>query len=273
MPARFHISGEILMKLIKTITAVSAALIMGASVFAIDAKTVMQNVHDRTKPNFTKAAVLMDLIDKDGTTERRQVGEYGRCKDNISDAVMIFFTPASVKDTRFLQKENKGRDDDKWIYLPALRATRRVASSEGDKSFVGTDFTYDDMENREVEKDTHEMVKEEQKSGYDCYVVKSTPVDKNDQYLYRISWVDKKTWIPIYIEMYDKKGKLEKTNEIKTIQQKTGTNNATYDIPTESYMKNVQTGHSTNLKIVSLEVDKPLAEGYFTPNFLNTGRL
>jgi hypothetical protein len=261
------------MKFVKTITAAAVALMMGASVFALDGTGIMQKVYDRKKPNFTKAAVLMDLIDKDGTAENRKVGEYGRCRNNLTDAVMIFFSPASVKDTRFLQKENKGRDDDKWIYLPALRTTRRVASSEGDKSFVGTDFTYDDMENREVEKDTHELLREEQKNGYDCYVVKSTPVDKNDQYLYRISWVDKKTWIPVYIEMYDKTGKLEKTNEIKQILQKTGDNNYTYDIPTESYMKNVQTGHSTNLKIINIEVDKPLAEGYFTPNFLNTGRL
>jgi|WetSurMetagenome_2_1015567.scaffolds.fasta_scaffold34329_2 outer membrane lipoprotein-sorting protein len=261
------------MKLVKTITAAAVALMVGSSLFALDGTEVMQKVYDRKKPNFTKAAVIMQLNSKDGSTETRNVGEYGRCKNNLSDAVMIFLSPASVKDTRFLQKENKGRDDDKWIYLPALRTTRRVASSEGDKSFVGTDFTYDDMSTRDVSKDTHEMVREEKKGNFDCYVVKSTPVDKNDQYSYRMSWVDKTTWIPIYIEMYDKTGKLEKTNEIKTIQQKTGDGNYTYNIPTESYMRNVQTGHSTNLKIVNIEVDKPLADGYFTPNFLNTGRL
>ncbi|MCI1208231.1 MAG: outer membrane lipoprotein-sorting protein [Treponema sp.] len=261
------------MKLIKTVTAVLVTLAMGASAFAIDGTEVMQKVYDRKKPAFTKAAVIMSLTDKDGTTENRQVGEYGRCKDNLTDAVMIFFSPASVKNTRFLQKENKGRDDDKWIYLPALRTTRRVASSEGDKSFVGTDFTYDDISTRAVSADVHELVKEETKNGYDCYVVKSTPVDKNDQYSYRMSWVDKKTWIPVYIEMYDRKGNLEKTNEIRTILQETGANNYVYNIPTESYMKNVQTGHSTNLKIVNIQVDKPLEDGYFTPNFLNTGRL
>ncbi len=261
------------MKLTKKIAAFAISLTLGASLFAIDGTEVMQKVYDRKKPNFTKAAVSMVLTSKDGSVENRQVGEYGRCKDNLTDMVMIFLNPASVKDTRFLQKENPGRDDDKWIYLPALRATRRVASSEGDKSFVGTDFTYDDMSTRDVSKDTHELVREEQKNGFDCYVVKSTPVDTGDQYLYRISWVDKATWIPVYIEMYDKTGKLEKTNEIKTITQKTGDGNYTYNIPTESYMMNVQSGHSTTLKIVNIEVDKPLADGYFTPNFLNTGRL
>jgi len=262
------------MKMVKTIAAAAAALMMGTSLFAIDGKEVMQKVYDREKPAFTKAAVVMTLTDKNGSKETRNVGEYGRCHDNLTDAVMIFFTPASVKDTRFLQKEKKNADDDKWIYLPALRTTRRVASSEGDKAFVGTDFTYDDMSTREVDEDTHEMVKEsETKNGFDCYVVKSTPVDKTDQYSYRISWVDKKSMIPVYIEMYDHQGKLEKTNEVKTIEKKSGASGKSYDIPMENFMQNVQTNHSTSIKIVNITVDAPLAEGYFSPNFLNTGRL
>ena len=248
------------------------ALALCSYAAAADATDIMRQVYDRKKPNFTKAALQMTLTDKNGTKETRNVGEYGRCRDNLTDMVMIFFSPAAVKDTRFLQKENKNADDDKWIYLPALRSTRRVASSEGDKSFVGTDFTYDDMSTREVEEDTHELLKEsETKNGFDCYVVKSVPLDKNNQYLYRISWVDKKTMIPVYIEMYDKKEKLQKINTIKSIEERTG--NKTYNIPMEMQMDNVQTGHSTTLKILNIEVDKPLAEGYFSPNFLNTGRL
>lgn len=262
------------MKLLKTLTAAALAFALGTSAFAIDGTEVMQKAFDRQKPSFSKAAVELTLVDKNGSKEVRRVGEYGRCKNNLTDVVMIFISPASVKDTRFLQKENEGKDDDKWIFLPALRSTRRVASSEGDKAFVGTDFTYDDMSSREVSDDTHELLKESEDKGNfkDLYVVKSTPKDaKSSQYSYRISWVTKDNFIPTYIEMYDKKGKLLKVNEIKKIEQKVG--NTTYNVPTENIMTNVQTGHSTTLKMVSLEVDKPLADGYFTPNFLNTGRL
>jgi hypothetical protein len=262
------------MKMTKTLKTTAAALVMGltaAASFAIDGTEVMQKVYDRVKPDFSQASVQMTLTDKNGSKEVRNVGEYGRCKNNLSDAVMMFFSPASVKDTRFLQKENKGKDDDKWIYLPALRSTTRVASSDGGKPFVGTDFTYDDMSTREVEEDTHKLLGEEKKGNFDCYKVESTPVDKNDQYQFRISWVDKNTWLPVYIELYDKKGKLEKVSEIKSIKQYTG--NRTYNVPMEQIMTNVQTGHSTSLKILNLTVDKPLADKIFTPNFLNTGRL
>lgn len=262
------------MKLTKLFTIISV-FGMGTALFALDGREVIQNAYDVKEPYFTHALAQMDLISKDGAVETREVEEYGRSKNNLADAVFVFKSPASVKDTRFLQKENKDKDDDKWIYLPKLKQTTRIASSDGDKSFVGTEFTYDDMSTREVDDDTHELLAESEKKGnFDCAKVKSTPKDpKNSQYMYRISWVDKKTWIPVYIEMYDKKGQLLKVNEIVSIEHPTGVNGIVYDIPTESHMKNVQNGRSTNLKIIKLSVDKKIPNGVFTTNFLDTGKI
>ncbi|MDD7450916.1 MAG: outer membrane lipoprotein-sorting protein [Treponema sp.] len=262
------------MKLTKIL---SAAIIVSAvsSVFALDGRTVMQNAYDVKEPYFSHALVQMDLISKDGSVESRKVEEYGRSRDNIKDAVFVFLDPPSVKNTRFLQKENKDRDDDKWIYMPKLRQVTRINSSDGDKSFVGTEFTYDDMSTREVDDDTHELLAETEKKGkFECAKVKSTPKDPADsQYLYRISWVDKETWIPVYIEMYDKKGKLLKVNEITEIEHPTGINNTVYNIPAVSSMKNVQNGRQTNLKLLQLVVDKKIPAGVFTTNFLDTGTI
>ncbi|MCR5725543.1 MAG: outer membrane lipoprotein-sorting protein [Treponema sp.] len=264
------------MKLTKVFAA-AAAFVIGSSAFAIDGTEVMQKAFDRTKPDYTKAAVQVILAKNGKIEETRNVGEYGRCKNNLSDVVMMFLSPASVKGTNFLQKENDGKDDDKWIYLPSLGGdARRVSSSEGSKSFVGTDFTYDDMSTREVSDDTHELLKESEDKGNfkNLYVVKSTPKDpKSSQYSYRISWITKDHFIPTYIEMYDKKGKLVKVNEIKSIKQFPGTAGRVYNVPMENVMSNVQTGHSTTMRMVNLQVDVPVDERTFTANFLKTGRL
>ncbi len=263
------------MKMTKKISTLALAIVMGACAYAIDGTQIMTKVYDRQKPDFTKAAVQLTLSKNGKVEETRNVGEYGRCKNNLSDIVMIFLSPASVKDTRFLAKENNGKDDDKWIYLPSLKSTRRVAASDGSKAFVGTDFSYDDMSSREVADDTHELLKESEDKGNfkDLYVVKSTPKDpKSSQYSYRISYVTKDAWIPIYIEMYDKKGKLLKVNEIKSIKKMPGTNNRVYNVPMENVMTNVQTGHATILKMVNITVDQTLPERYFTTDFLNTGK-
>lgn len=263
------------MKMTKKLTAVAAALLVGASAFAIDGTEIMQKVYDRKKPDFTQAAVQLTLT-KDGKVEEvRNVGEYGRCKNNLTDMTMVFLSPATVKGTRFLVKENEGKDDDKWIYLPSLKNTRRIAASDGEKSFVGTDFSYDDMSSREVDEDTHKLLKESEDKGNfkDLYVVESIPKDpKSSQYSKRISWVTKDSWIPTYIELYDKKGKLLKVNEIKSITPMKGNGGHTYNIPTENVMTNVQKNHSSIMKLGGLKIDQPIAERYFTTDYLSTGK-
>ncbi len=263
------------MKMTKKLTAAALALFMSAGAFAIDGTEIMTKVYDRQKPDFSKAAVQVTLSKNGKVEETRNVGEYGRCKNGLSDVVMVFLSPASVKDTRFLQKENNGKDDDKWIYLPSLKSTRRVAASDGTKAFVGTDFSYDDMSTREVGDDTHELLKESEDKGNfkDLYVVKSTPKDpKSSQYSYRISYITKDAWIPTYIEMYDKKGKLLKVNEIKAIKKMPGNKNRVYNVPMENVMTNVQSGHMTTMKMVNIEVDKPVPDRNFTTDFLSTGK-
>jgi hypothetical protein len=265
------------MKLTKTLFAAAAALTLTASAFAIDGRTAVKMALDVKDPDFNHSIVQMDLIEKNGVTaESRQVEEFGRSKNNLSSVVMIFRSPASVKDTRFLQIENGGgKDDDKWIYLPSLRTTRRIASSEGNKAFMGTDATYDDMSTRDVDEDTHEMIDENAaKNGYTCYQVKSTPKDAaNSQYQYRVQWIDKKTNVPVYAEMYDKKGTLVKVLTVEKLEAKTGEDGKnTYNTPMSTLLTNVQTGHSTRLIIKQLILDKPLPDRVFTQSFLNTGK-
>ncbi|MBP3365553.1 MAG: outer membrane lipoprotein-sorting protein [Treponema sp.] len=250
--------------------ALAAALIAAASLAFADAKgdEIMQRTHDVKKPDYTRSQVVMTLTDKKGTKEERKVLEYGRNKNDITSAVLVFLSPANIKDTRFLQIENKGAPDDKWIYLPSLKKTRRVNSSEGSKSFMGTDATYDDLSTREMEEDTHEFIREETKNGFSCDVVKNTPIDpKSSQYKYRMVWVDKATDYPVYTELFDKNGDLIKTITVSRIDNIDG-----FDIPMDNEMVNVQTKHSTSIKIIKVDVKTEIPDRVFTQDFLDTGK-
>ena len=253
----------------KRTAALAGLLALSLSAFALDGREVMQRAYDVKKPAFSHSAVKMELVEASGATETRMVEEWGRDKGGLTSTVMSFQSPASVKGTRFLIVENEGRGNDKWIFLPALRSTRRVASSEGDKPFMGTDASYDDLSTREVDEDSHELLREEQVGAYACYVVKSTPKDPAQaQYSSRVSYVDKASWVPVKAEMYDKKGALLKVLTVERLEQVSG-----YWIPMADSLANVQTKHSTRISIVKLEIDKPIADGLFSTNFLNTGRL
>lgn len=236
--------------------------------FAVDGKTVMQKVYDVKAPHYSHSAVEMDLISTNGEIQKRMMEEWGRKEDGLVSTVIIFRSPSSVKDTRFLQVENNGRADDKWIYLPALRTVRRIAASDGSKSFMGTDATYDDMETRKVDLDNHTLIGEENVNGYDCYKVKSQAIDDStSQYSYRISYVDKESFVPVKVEMYDKQENLLKVLTVNKLEQTNG-----YWIPYNNRMENVQTGHATELKILKLEIDKPIASRIFSSSFLKNGR-
>lgn len=256
---------------LKKIMTLGTALVAASALAFADEQgdKIMEQVHAVEKPAYSHSLVEMTLTDKNGTTEVRRMEEYGRNKDGTTSAVMVFLSPASIKNTRFLQCENKNAADDKWIYLPALKSTRRINSSEGSKSFMGTDATYDDLSTRELSEDTHEYIKEEPKLSYpDCYVVKEVPVDKkSSQYSYRMVWVDKKTMYPVYTELYDKNGNLEKVLTVAKIENHDG-----YNIPMENKMENVQTGHTTQLKIVRVDVTTAIPERVFTQAFLSNGR-
>lgn len=263
------------MKKTTKLTVMAAALVALNGFAFADAKgnEIMNTVADFKKPSFSQSQVIMTLEDKTGNKEARQIVEYGKESDGKTYVVMDFKGPASVKDTRFLQITNDNGPDDKFIYLPALKSVRRVNSSEGSKSFMGSDATYDDLTTRDVSEDEHQYLHDESftvESGvtYDCHVIKEIPIDKKGtQYNYRMVWVDKATMYPIHTEMYDKNDKLVKVLEVLEIQKIDG-----YDMPMENKLKNVQTGHSTSLKILKVVVDKPLPDRVFTQSFLSTGK-
>jgi len=248
---------------------VFVSLMACTTLFATDGTEIMQKVFDNPAPEYSHSAVKMELIDASGDVQTRLMEEWGKDENDLVSSVIIFRSPSTVKNTRFLQVQNEGKSDSKWIYLPALRTVRRIASSEGSKSFMGSDATYDDLETREVERDLHEYVGDKTINGYECYMVKSTAKDSSDsQYSYRISYVDKNSFVPIRVEMFDKDENLYKVLDVNKLEQIDN-----YWIPMVNTMKNVQSGHSTVLTILKIEVDNPLSDKIFTPNFLKTGRI
>ncbi len=263
------------MKRTRKITMVAAVLAVLNGIAFADAKgdEIMNKVADFKKPAFSVTDVYMILTDKKGTQDANGFREYGK-EDGDKTYIVMDFKTGTNKGTRFLQITNDNGPDEKHIYLPALKSVRRVNSSEGSKAFMGSDASYDDLSTRQVTEDEHQYLRDEEitvESGkaYDCYVIKEIPIDKKGtQYNYRMVWVDKETMYPIHTEMYDKNDKLIKVLEVLDIQKIQG-----YDMPMENKLTNVQTGHSTTLKIAKVvALDKEVPARYFTQNFLTVGK-
>ena len=259
------------MKLIKVFFVMFAGFIAASAAWGQDnALSIVDKSRNRIKADTVSTRFKMVLTAKNGNVTERVMDQYSKkdAKGN-NRAVIVFQDPASVRGTRFLTLENPGKDNDQWIYLPALGKVRRIAASEGSASFVGTDFSYDDISSveRKADLDNHKILREEKYKDKDCYVIESNPKDSNYQYSRMVQWIDKSNSVIYRVELFDKKGtqvKLLEILELREVQGRLAT--------VVTKMTTLAAGTSTSLNVANLKYDDPIPEGVFTTNFLETGR-
>ncbi len=158
------------------------------------------------------AQATMILKNREGQTSRRTMRMQALEQETEGDKRLIIFDePRDVKGTAFLVFTKKDGDDDQWLYLPALRRVKRIASKNQSGPFVGSEFAYEDLSSQEVEKYDHKYLREEKVSGVDCYVIERVPLDKNSGYTRQILWLDKEEYRQYKVEYYDRKSSLLKT--------------------------------------------------------------
>ena len=218
-----------------------------------------------TKANFT-------LINKRGQERVRLTRRYWidmEGKEGFDEKTIVFFDkPTDVKGTSLLNWSYKdvNKDDDQWLYLPALRKTKRIASSDKEKAFMGSDLTFDDMGDRQVEEDTHTLVRVEEYNGKSCYVIEMVPKEKDYMYSRKLKWIDRTEFIDYRTDFFDRKGRFLKR---QTIDWK---NMDGVWVVTRMEVKNDQTGHGTIVEITDIKLNSEVSEGEFTKRKLESGR-
>jgi len=237
---------------------------------AQDAASIVERSRNRIKADTISTRSRMIITAKNGTVTERLMDQYSK-KDAQGNAraVIVFQEPASVRGSRFLTMENSGRDKDQWIFLPSLGKIRRIAASEGSGSFMGSDFSYDDISStdRRTDQDNHKILRTEKLNGKDCYVIESSSKDANYQYSKMIQWIDANSYVIYRIELYDKKGSQIKLLEIPEYRETQGRL-----APYQTKMTTLADGTSTSLNVVNLKYDDPIPESVFTTKFLETGK-
>jgi outer membrane lipoprotein-sorting protein len=256
--------GLYMKKFTLTVIFLTAALALHAQ----EADAIVRSSRDRIKADTVSTRARMVIYAKDGSTSERLVDQYSKDGPNGSRAVIVFQQPASVTGTRFLTMQNPGGED-RWIFLPSLGKVRRIAASEGSGSFMGTDFSYDDVSSasRSVDLDTHTILREENYGEAACYVIQSIPKNSSYQYSKMVQWIQKDSLITAKIELYDKKNALVKTAEMSGIKDIQGRLTAT--------LTKMTTHAAGTYTVITNEITKyndPIPEGVFTVEFLETGR-
>lgn len=253
---------------LRTLFALALALMLVAGVAFgedLDGKQIVEKMRDRGNSETTLMQVEMIITDKHGDQRVRQI--INRMKDDPAGdkTVVTFLKPDDVKGTKFLVVQKKQGDDEQFLYMPALKKVRRISAKQKSGSFMGTDFSYSDLQSYDPDKGTHTKLGEMNLDGQDCYQVQTVPNNPEDyDYSKIVYYVRKDNFIPIKGEFFDKRGELLKVLTVTKLEKDA----AGEWVVRDTTMKNVQKGSSTRMIIRQHKTNIKIDDQFFTDRFL-----
>lgn len=217
------------------------------------------------------STMTMELINSLGKKRSRTVERYIKKDKNDNNRMLIrFLEPADVKGSGFLSIEHNTNDESRYLYLPALKKARRISAGEDGDSFMGTDFTYEDIDEMDFDLYSYKMLGNETVDNTDCYKVEVVPTDekhkKNSGYSKRIYYVSKNTFVVYQVNYYDKHGAMFKQlvgTSIKPVD-----NSGKYIRAYTLTMKNLKTNHQTVLQYKDFKINTNISDEMFSIRYL-----
>lgn len=246
----------------------SGLLLLAAQAFAADAllpAQVAKFTYDRYLGDDMQMRGAMELISKSGQVRTREFISMRKDSQTERRQLIRFTAPADIDGTAFLtiDADNSSKTE-QHLYLPALKRTRRIVASQQGRSFVNSDFTYEDMQRQPVEAWDYQLEGEETISGYACHVLVSTPKPETDtQYSKLVSWIEKDHFMPLQIIFWDKNGQQAKSFTVNSFAM-------IDNIATEMdvVMEDLRSGHKTRLKTIEIKYNSGLQDALFTTRAL-----
>jgi outer membrane lipoprotein-sorting protein len=256
-----------------------ALLVLAGSALTTAAQTptgraVMKAYKAQDRTEDTEAVMKISIINSRGNTRERELTLWTKTQgDDTRMQLIRFEAPADVRGTGFLSIENAGREDDHWLYLPALRKTRRIAGSDKQDRFVGTDFSFEDLESEKLDAYRYERIGEETLGGTATWIIEAVPTDpdkiEETAYVRRELWVSKDRALLLQAKLYDKEGTYVKRLTASDMRQVPGSKKWR---PYRLVMEDVQKGDKTVLEIVGYKIDQGVPADYFSQRYLKRGR-
>jgi len=190
--------------------------------------------------------------------EGQQSGDDTYCGEQ---KIYAFFSrPADVYKTVFLVWKHLDKDDDRWMYLPALDLVKRISATDKRTSFVGAHFFYEDVSGRSIKDDVHELVK----TTKDYYVLKNTPKDPSlVEFAYFEMWIHRSSFTAVKTDYYDGQGRKYRSYEALEVKQIQGKSTVT-----KARMTDLRTNGNTLLEYSDVTYDVGIPESVFTERYL-----
>ncbi len=247
---------------------IALALLFAVSLPAADPdpREIVAEVQRRDQSDSHRYVGELEVINAKGKVvskewEYEQIGSHGASK-----AILEFTAPAEVKGVALLIHNHPDRSSDQWMWTPSIGRERRIAQQNRSTRFFGTDFSFEDLEERDVEQYNYELLGTETVDGVECWKIRSTPKEsKTSQYTSATLWVDKERYVFVKIESF-KDDELIRSVEYRDYE-------LVSDIWTARTWEVVDPGRESHtiLRLSEIEYDIPIREQDFTIQGLRRG--
>lgn len=225
---------------------------------SLDGNVIVERMIERDPLGYggAEARMLMVLVNNRDQQRKRKLVMLSRKDGDLRYTFVRFLAPSDVAGTSFLGLDDGG-ERTQHLFLPALARTRRISSKQRNASFVGTDYSYADLDLRDVDDAKKQRLDDDAVGGVDCYVVEVRPTSKESPYARIVLWIGKETMLPLRIRYFDGKDTEVKrftAREVKAVKGRW--------IIAESKMVDIKREHSTIMKVVEITLrdDIPLEQ-------------
>ncbi len=251
-------------------------LLAQAALFAnLSVDEIVNKVDTRDDGDNGIGTMKMILIDKNNNKRVRDMKKFSKDFGEDTYSAIFFLSPSDIKNTAFLtyDYDDATKDDDQWLYLPALKKSKRIASNDKSASFMGSDFSYSDMTKRDISEYSYTLAKESKVGEYKVWIIESTPKTQKtiDETGYSKSYmfVRQDNFVVIRALHFTTDGDKKKYMDVKKLELIDG-----IWVATEIEMKTKkgkQTLHTTILEFNDVKFNQELNESFFTVRQIEKG--
>ena len=226
---------------------------------------------DKNNDNYgdTSSSMTMQLVNKKGDVVTRKL-RFKRLEvpEDGDKSIAIFESPRDVKGVAILSYAHKTESDDQWLYLPALKRVKRIASKNKSGPFLGSEFSFEDFSFQEVEKYEYDFIGEEDCLNSKCFVIARRPLDPYSGYTKQLVWIDQDNYLVQKIHHFDRKAFHIKTQTFQEYQQYSGF----FWQPNKIEMRNHQNGKSSILLFENVKLNNGFTDKDFSQSSLKRSR-
>ncbi|MDD3431983.1 MAG: outer membrane lipoprotein-sorting protein [Bacteroidales bacterium] len=243
-------------------------LLLAQLLSAQDAREIIRKAGDVIEPESMEMVSTLKIISASGQERSRTISTATRKFGEVTKTMIRFVEPADVRGTTLLIFDYEEQDDDMWIYMPALRKTRRIVSSEKGKNFMGSEFTNADMSKPGLDEFDYQLLGEAEVEGQTCHKIesrcKTEAIAAQYGFSKRISYIDKADFFARKLEYYDANGELHRVNILKDYREQGKGKYFAYHME----MQNVKNNRRSVMTVDKFQMGSSLPEAQFSPAML-----